>query len=166
MSTDTNTPTPNVPKNPARGNQQGQTTLAAKISRWEGMTNNLLPLLDEVPQLKPAHAQLQQTVAEAKVLRDHLRNMKAEVQGSSAQRKDVMATGEELFARLSLGLRSAYGPKSERLAAFAVKPRRSSRPSLLPEVLPPVPPPVAEVTATPSVVPPVAASQAAVPVKE
>ncbi len=143
MSTDTNTPipstpTPSTPQNPARGNQQGQTTLAAKIDRWEGMINNLQPLLDEVPQLKPAHAQLQQTVADAKVLRDQLRNMKAMVQSGSSQRKNIMATGEELFFRLSFGLRSNYGPKSERLAAFAVKPQKTGRPSLLPETLPPV----------------------------
>jgi hypothetical protein len=151
MSTDTNTPTPspqtpNTPQNPARGNQQGQTTLAAKIDRWEGMTNNLLPLLDEVPQLKPAHAQLQQTVADAKALRDQLQSMKAVVQSSSAQRKTLMATGEELFSRLGHGLRSAYGPKSERLAAFAVKPLKTGRSSLLPETLPPV----TEVTAAPA----------------
>ncbi len=151
MSTDTNTPnpppsTPSTPKDPARGNQQGQTTLAAKIDRWEGMINNLQPLLDEVPQLKPAHAQLQQTVADAKVLRDQLRSMKAVVKSGSSQRKSLMSTGEELFSRLSLGLRSAYGPKSERLASFVVKPLKTGRPSLLPETLPPV----TEVTAAPA----------------
>jgi hypothetical protein len=153
MSTDTNTPdtttntstpatpsTPSTPKNPARGNQQGQTTLAAKIDRWEGMINNLLPLLDEVPQLKPAHGQLQKTVADAKVLRDHLRSVKANLQGSTTQRKEVIATGEELFSRLSLGLRSAFGPKSDRLTAFAVKPLKTGRPSKLPEAIPPVAP--------------------------
>jgi ABC-type transporter Mla subunit MlaD len=154
MSTDTNTPnpapsTPSTPKDPARGNQQGQTTLAAKIDRWEGMINNLQPLLDEVPQLKPAHAQLQQTVADAKVLRDQLRSMKAVVKSGSSQRKSLMSTGEELFSRLSLGLRSAYGPKSERLAAFAVKPQKTGRPSLLPETLPPV----TEATTAPATAP-------------
>ncbi len=150
MSTNTSTPTPNTPQNPARGNQQGQTTLAAKIDRWEGMINNLQPLLDEVPQLKPAHAQLQQTVADAKVLRDQLRNMKAMVQSGSSQRKNLMATGEELFARLSLGLRSAYGPKNERLAAFSVKPRKSGQPSKVPALIPPA----TEVIAAPAEAPP------------
>jgi len=145
MSTNTTTPTPKTPKNPARGNQQGQTTLAAKIDRWEGMTNNLLPILDEVPQLKAAHGQLQQKIADAKTLRDHLRSVKADVQGSTTQRKEMMAAGEELFSRLSLGLRSAFGPKSDRLAAFTVKPRKTGRPSK------PVPaPPAAEATAAPA----------------
>jgi hypothetical protein len=156
MSTNTSTPTPNTPQNPARGNQQGQTTLAAKIDRWEGMINNLQPLLDEVPQLKPAHGQLQQTVADAKVLRDQLRNLKAVIKGSTAQRKDVMATGEELFARLSLGLRSAYGPKNERLAAFSVKPRKSGQPSKVPALIPPAP----EVITAPAAAPPGATSPA------
>ncbi len=148
MSTGTTTPIPTPktpPKNPARGSQQGQTTLAAKIDRWEGMINNLLPFLEEVPQLKPFHAQLQQTVAAATVLRDHLRNVKAEVQASTVQRKDLMTTGEELFSRLSLGLRFTYGPKSERLAAFTLKPLRTGRPSKLT-----APVPTVEVTVVPA----------------
>jgi hypothetical protein len=79
-------------------------------------------------------------------LRDHLRSVKAEAQGSTTQRKEMMAAGEELFSRLSLGLRSAFGSKSDRLAAFTVKPRKTGRPSK-----PPVPaPPATEVTAAPA----------------
>jgi hypothetical protein len=148
MSTNATTPpTPKTPKNPAKGNQQGQTTLAAKIDRWEGMSNNLLPLLDEVPQLKAAHAQLQQTIADAKALRDRLRLMKSEVQGSTTQRKEMVATGEGLFSHISLGLRFAFGANSDRLAAFAVKPRKTGRPSKLPA---PVPAPTTEVSAAPA----------------
>jgi hypothetical protein len=131
MSTNATTPpTPKTPKNPAKGSQQGQTTLAAKIDRWEGMSNNLQPFLNEVPQLKAAHAQFQQTIADAKALRDRLRAMKAEVKGSTFQRNELLATGDELFTRISLGLQSAFGTKSDRLATFAVKPRaKTGRPS-------------------------------------
>ncbi|HEV7518334.1 MAG TPA: hypothetical protein VGR07_18710 [Thermoanaerobaculia bacterium] len=124
----TTTPTtpvpPKTPKNPARGNQQGQTTLAAKIDRWEAMSNNLLPILEEIPQLKPFHTELLQTITDAKVLRDHLRATKADVQGSTVRRHELIATGEGLFSHLSLGLRFVFGADSERLAAFSVKPRR------------------------------------------
>jgi len=127
MSANTTTPTPpRTPKNPAKGNQQGQTTLAAKINRWEAMSNNITPVLENFPQLKTFHSQLQQTIADAKVLRDHLQAMKADVQGSTSQRKELIATGEDLFAHLSLGLRFAFGTDSERLAAFSVKPRRKT----------------------------------------
>jgi hypothetical protein len=134
MSTNTNTPsTPKSPKNPARGNQQGQTTLAAKIDRWEAMSNNLLPMLGEMPQLKQVHTDLQQAIAEAKALRDRLKSMKAEAQASSVQRQQVVAKGESLFSLLSFGLRFAFGPTSQRLNAFAVKPlKKAGRPATAP----------------------------------
>jgi hypothetical protein len=90
------------------------------------MSNNITPVLENFPQLKAFHSQLQQTIADAKVLRDHLRAMKADIQGSTSQRKELIATGEGLFSHLSLGLRFALGADSERLAAFSVKPRRKT----------------------------------------
>ena len=121
--------TPKTPKNPARGNKQGQTTFAAKIDRWEAMINNLEPELAEMPNLRPAHAALQQTIADAKALRDHLKDMTANVRSSTGQRKDLVAKGEDLFSLLSHGLRFALGPDNQKLAAFAVKPRkRTGRP--------------------------------------
>ena len=43
------------PANPAKGNLQGQTTLAAKIDRWQKMNDNVAPQLDAFPQLKEFH---------------------------------------------------------------------------------------------------------------
>lgn len=133
MNTNSSTPstpkTPKTPKNPARGNQQGQTTFAAKIDRWEAMANNLLPLLAEMPQFQPVHAELQQAIADAKALRDHLKAMKAEAQTSSGRRKQMITKGEGLFSLLGLGLRFAFGPTSQRLNAFGVKPlKKTGRP--------------------------------------
>lgn len=126
----TNDSTPKTPKNPARGNQQGQTTFAAKIDRWEAMANNLLPLLAEMPQFKEVHAELQQAIADAKALRDHLKAMRAEAQTSSGRRKQLIAKGEGIFSLLSFGLRFAFGPTSPRLNAFAVKPlKKTGRPA-------------------------------------
>jgi hypothetical protein len=128
MGTNRSTATPNRPKNPARGNQQGQTTLAAKIDRWDGMINNLLPVLGELPQLQPVHAALQRKVVDAKLLRDRLRQVKADAKEATHERKALMSSADELCSRLTLGLRSAFGPKSERLTAFAIKPLKTGRP--------------------------------------
>jgi len=128
MNTDTNTP--NTPKDPARGNQQGQTTFAAKIDRWEAMVNNLLPLLGNMPQLKEVHADLQEAIADAKALRDRLKSLQSEAQLSTEQRKQLVAKGESLFSLLALGLRFEFGPTSRRLKAFGVNPlRKTGRPA-------------------------------------
>jgi hypothetical protein len=47
MSTETN-----PPAHPAKGNLRGQTTLAAKIDRWEIMSDNVQADLAALPQLK------------------------------------------------------------------------------------------------------------------
>lgn len=151
MNTNSSTPgtpgTHKTPKNPARGNQQGQTTLAAKIDRWEAMVNNVLSEIDQMPQLKPALDELQQKIAAAKTLRDRLRSMKADVQDLTTQRKNLIADGESLFSHLSLGLRFAFGANSEKLAAFAVKPRkRTGRPH---KTTPPPPTPIPEAPTAP-----------------
>jgi hypothetical protein len=141
MNTNDSTPsTPKTPKNPARGNQQGQTTFAARIDRWEAMANNLLPLLEDMPQLKQVHAELQQTIADAKTLRDHVKSMQGEIRSSTAERKGVITKGEGLFSLLAFGLRFAFGPNSQRLNAFAVKPHgKPGRPGTTPPPPPPVP---------------------------
>ena len=130
----TNSSTPKTPKNPTRGSQQGQTTFAAKIDRWEAMSNHLLPLLDEMPMLKPVQADLQQAIDAAKALRDRLQAMRAEARSSTAERKQLIAQGESLFSLLTFGLRFVFGPTSPQLNAFAVKPlKKTGRPATKPE---------------------------------
>ncbi|HTQ80110.1 MAG TPA: hypothetical protein VMM92_08940 [Thermoanaerobaculia bacterium] len=124
MSTDSPVPlTPRVPANPARGNLRGQTTLAAKINRWQVLVNNLGTQIDQVPGLKDQYTQFQALLANAETLRDQLMALDAKVGDAMSQRNQVLESGSDLYTRLILGLKSVHGPSSARLREFGLKPR-------------------------------------------
>jgi hypothetical protein len=135
------------PANPAKGNLQGQTTLAAKIDRWQKMSDNVTPQLDAFPQLKEFHTEFQQIINEARALGSQLIALAADSLSASARRKQLIATGDDLFSRLGHGLKSALGPKNENLARFGVKRNRAGRKSKAaqptPTPAPTTPPPAA-----------------------
>jgi hypothetical protein len=70
--------------------------------------------------------------------------MRADRDSALAQRNQMLVDGGDLFARLTLGLQSAHGPRSPRLREFGLKPRgqRTGRPRK-------TPPPPAAVAASP-----------------
>jgi hypothetical protein len=132
---------PNVPAHPAKGNLQGQTTLAAKVDRWTGLNNNLVPLIDQMPQFKDQITQFQGLLAQTQALRDQINTLKGQGEEALKQRDALFVEGDDLFTRLSLALRAVHGPESSRLRAFGLKPRkRIGRPKKKTSV--PVPPPV------------------------
>src|SRR5437016_13668001 len=95
-----------------QGKNSGQTTLAAKIDRWQGMSSNLTPHLDTLPHLKEPLAQLQKVLADAQVLRERQMGLQADANDATQQRDQLLSTGDELYARLKRGLQSAHGAKS------------------------------------------------------
>ena len=144
MSTQANTPTP-TPANPAKGNLQGQTTLAAKIDRWTGLNNNIAPLIDQMPQFKDQIAQFKSVLAQTQALRDRLKIIKGDGEDAIQQRDALFTEGDDLFTRLSHALRAVHGPESSRLRDYGLKPRKKvgGRPRKTPAPTPtPAPPPV------------------------
>ncbi len=143
MSTEANIP--NVPAHPAKGNLQGQTTLAAKVDRWTGLNNNLVPLIDQMPQFKDQITQFQGLLAQTQALRDQINTLKGQGEEALKQRDALFVQGDDLFTRLGLALRAVHGPESSRLRAFGLKPRKKSG---RPKKKTPVPvPPVVEAKA-------------------
>ncbi|HZF08286.1 MAG TPA: hypothetical protein VFE33_05805 [Thermoanaerobaculia bacterium] len=133
----------NQPANPAKGNLQGQTTLAAKIDRWQNMNNNVKAHLDVFPQLKDFQAEFQQVIDEAQALRLQMKALTADSLSATTRRNTLIGAGDELFSRLSHGLKSALGPKSERLGQYGVKRGKSGpKVSVQPTPGPVTPPPV------------------------
>jgi hypothetical protein len=133
-----------IPANPAKGKLQGQTTLAAKLDRWMGLNNNLTANIDQVPQLKDQLTQFQATLASTQALRDRLRSLQGELGDAMTQRNELFATGDDLYTRLNLALRSIHGPQSRQLETFGLKPRKpGGRPRKAP-VPAPAPPPSPE----------------------
>ena len=114
--------------NPAKGNLQGQTTLAAKTDRWRSLNNNLAPHMDQLPLFKEQFAQFQDMLARAQALRDRLMVIKADADEAVKQRNALFVEGDDLFTRLGHALRAVHGPESGRLREFGLKPRKLGRP--------------------------------------
>ena len=153
-STATTATTAGVPANPAKGNQRGQTTLAAEIDRWQALANNMASQIEQLPGLKEPLAQFQTLLAQAIAVRNQLNMLKADTATAFTQRNQLLVNGAALFSRLRLGLQSAHGPESPRLHQFGLQPRRKTgRPAKSA-----TPPPQVEVSAHP---PAPAAPQAA-----
>src|SRR4051812_27740720 len=100
MSTTEITLSPNPPANPAKGNQRGQTTLAAEIRRWEALSESRAPQVDQVPGLKEPFDQFQALLAEAKSLRTQLNAFQAGASTAMTRREQVLLDGGDLFSRL------------------------------------------------------------------
>jgi len=156
MSTDT-TLTTTPPANPARGNLRGQTTLAAKIDRWQNMSNNVQEELAAFPQLKDMLAEFQQVIDEAKALRFQMKSIEAEALSATSRRNDLIVTGDDFYSRMSHGLRSALGPKSDRLVKYGLKRGKPGPKAKIVQPSPdPTPPPPIEAQGPPGdPVPPV-----------
>jgi hypothetical protein len=136
-----------VPVNPAKGSQQGQTTLAAKIDRWRGLNNNLAPQIDQLPLFKDAFAEFQALLSQAQALRDRMKIIQGDAAEALQQRTAIFAAGDELFSRLSHALKAVHGPQSGRLKDFGLKPLKTGRPK---KQAPTDPPPAPEVSAAPT----------------
>jgi hypothetical protein len=114
--------------NPAKGNLQGQTTVAAKVDRWQGLNNNFAPQVDQMPQFKDQFARFQTVLARAQALRDRLKVIQGDFNLAMQERNELFGEGDELFTRLRLALKAVHGPKSGRLRDFGIKPLKTGRP--------------------------------------
>ena len=131
---------PKQPAHSAKGNLQGQTTLAAKIDRWQHMNNNVQAQIETFPQLKDFQAKLQQILAEAIALRSEMMVIEASALNATVRRNALIQAGDDVYSRLNHGLRSILGAKSEQLVQFGLKRGKAGRQPKVVE--PPSPPPV------------------------
>src|SRR5437763_7462255 len=109
-ATPTVTPQPsgNLPAHPAKGNQRGQTTLAAEIARWHALADNLEPKIGQMPGLQAPFARFQALLAEVKAVRNQLNTLRAGTSTAIVQRDQLLLNGGDLYTRLSLALRSIH----------------------------------------------------------
>jgi hypothetical protein len=131
------TPSGNPPANPAKGNQRGQTTLAAEINRWEALTDTLTPQVDQLPGVKEPFEQFQALLAEAKSLRHQLNTLRASTSTAITRREQVLVDGGDLFSRLHHALQFIHGPRSPQLKEFGLKPLRVRKPRRNTAAIPP-----------------------------
>jgi hypothetical protein len=107
--------------------KRASTTIEAKIERWLALCASLAEEIDQLPQFKGLFTEFQALLASVQASSSRLEALRAEADTVMSERNALVATGDELFSRLSLALRAVYGPQSHRLRAFGLKPLGKKR---------------------------------------
>jgi len=98
-------------------------TFAETMQSWKLMLSESRRLLAELPELADLHAELERLLAEAQKQSDRVKKLSAQRRIAARLCKEAMAAGTEVRLRLRGGLVHRFGPKSEQLIAFGLKPR-------------------------------------------
>lgn len=98
-------------------------SFASQMNLYTVLVNTLKQYLPEMPHLETLHQELEAVVAEGRVLEDQRGFHEAQLRQNNAQRREMEKKGRELRLRLASSLRGAFGPDSQKLLEFGVKPR-------------------------------------------
>lgn len=100
----------------------------AKIARWKLLETRLGERIAEMPHLAEAHAELQQTIAEAEALESKYKVQRVTWREVNKRRSELAEIGETLRTRLNGALLFELGPKNQQLEEYGLKPRNTGRP--------------------------------------
>lgn len=99
-------------------------SLKDRLSQWEILLTTVRPEAGEMPQLNADLAALERILQDGRALEALRGSLLEALRASSRTRKTLVKEGDETFRRLSLSLRGAFGPKSERLLKYGVAPEK------------------------------------------
>lgn len=93
------------------------------IADWEVLHSNLGLGAEEMPHVKPQREALQALIAEAKELESQQEIQKSVLRDTNRKRVELLQRGRELTGRIGSTLRGHFGPESEQLIRYGIKPR-------------------------------------------
>lgn len=102
-------------------------TLPEDIGDWKILSDNLEPLLGELPYLSAQHAELDRAIEEALRLEAEQEVAIARLREINTERAAVQARGQEIRRKIVFGLRGHYRGTNVKLLQFGVKPLRGGR---------------------------------------
>ncbi|HXU44047.1 MAG TPA: hypothetical protein VN783_00860 [Thermoanaerobaculia bacterium] len=102
-------------------------SLAGRLRHWELLVNTSLPLLDELPQVREAHAQLTELIGGIKGHADHEQSLRGQITKSVAERSALEEAARAARAKLATSLRGHFGPQNEQLLEFGIPVSRAGR---------------------------------------
>lgn len=104
---------------------------------WQQLLGAYVANASELQSVESLSQELTTTLAELQELGVQEKASRSERQQFTKRRQEAMARGKELASRLRAGVKSVYGPKSEKLVEFGVKPfRRRTRKEKEPQPAP------------------------------
>lgn len=98
-----------------------------KLASWEVMSTNLKAQLDQVPYLSEDQAALEALLAEGRGLEAQQGMYIAALRETNRKRVVLEIRGDEMRERMAGSLRGKFGPTSQRLHEFGVRPRTRRR---------------------------------------
>ncbi len=116
------------------------TSLADKITRWKTLTDAVAPRLEEVPFLSDEHTDLRAAVEAIEALKVDEDLHTARLRTATERRREAEARCTDLAARITTGLQSHFGKRSQDLRQFGIGPlSRRRRTKDEPPPAPPTP---------------------------
>jgi len=93
------------------------------VGDWEVLRDSLGSQLDAFPFLAADHEALKALILEAKALETQRELERSALRDTNHKRAEAVKRGRELTGRIGTMLRGSFGPVSEKLIEFGLKPR-------------------------------------------
>jgi hypothetical protein len=122
-------------------------TFEDRLNRWEVLNANLKNHLEEMPDMKAKHAEFEQIISQDVALAAQYNQLNASVRGLIRHRRELAKQGNQIRNILVAALQHQFGPDSQQLGEFGVKPRifrRKKKEEPKPPTVTPAPEPAAE----------------------
>jgi hypothetical protein len=101
----------------------GTTRLEDRLNRWEVLNANLKNHLEEMPDMQPKQAEFEQIIEQDLTLAAQYNQLNATSRAILRQRRELAKKGNQLRNVFTAALRHRFGPESQQLNEFGVKPR-------------------------------------------
>src|SRR5437764_1253621 len=103
-------------------------SFAQRIDVWRTLTARPAELAEEVPGLGELRGELATILDEVQKTRNTCRRLRSRARVEAKRLEQAVTMGGEAEQRLRQFLQASYGPISQQLQRFGLKPRRGRRP--------------------------------------
>ncbi len=93
------------------------------VADWEVLHGSLASDIAAMPHIVADRDALQALIVELKALDREQELHKSALRETNQKRKELLGSGQDVIARLAASLRARFGPKSEQLIRYGIKPQ-------------------------------------------
>lgn len=101
-------------------------SFAARFARWHVLIDNL-ERTEDLAHLAADHQLLEERLAQVRALQTTVEDLRSQFRAGTARMRKLAGEGDVVRTRLSENLRGRYGPTSETLIRYGIKPKRIPR---------------------------------------
>jgi hypothetical protein len=98
------------------------------VTDWEATLTNVIANAAELPNLDIYKEPVERILREVKAKMAGSKQRRAVKQEENKELRELLVEGREAMAKLRAAIKAHYGPKSERLIEYGMRPQRPRRP--------------------------------------